>query len=61
MVPLILYVSPELTGAVTLMVPVVTEQVGCVILTVGAEGGAGELRTATVAADIHVPFFTLTL
>ena len=30
-------------------------------LTVGADGSDGELRAATVAADMHVPFFTVTL
>lgn len=54
--------SPELIGAVTVIVPVATVQVGCVTFTVGAAGGAGVLSTAVVAADIHVvPFFTLTL
>ena len=55
--------KPPPVGDVTVMVPVAVEQVGCVILTVGAEGIVGAvLITALVALDIHpLLFFTVTL
>ncbi len=50
-------------GAVTVIVPVATEQVGCVGFAVGATGAGGGASTVTVAgADVQPPaFFTVTL
>ena len=47
---------PDPVGAVTVMVPVATEQPGCVVETVGAAGILGcALTTAEVAAEVHPP------
>ena len=66
MLPLILYVNPVPVGAVMVIVPEGTEQVGCVILTVGGFGLVGAaLIVATVAVDVQATqpllFFTVTL
>ena len=59
-----LYVNPAPVGAVTVIVPVVTAQVGCeVTLAVGAAGAPGAPFTVTGVADDIQPllFFTVTL
>ena len=49
-----LYVNPVPVGAVTVMVPVATEQVGCVVLIVAAVGVEGcVLMTPSVGVEIH--------
>ena len=58
-----LYVNPAPVGAVTVMLPVATEQVGCVVLTVAAVGVEGcAFITAAVGVEIHpCAFSTVTL
>ena len=60
---MILYVRPVPVGAVTVIVAVDVVQVGCVTLTVGADGVAGcAFTTAGVAGDVHPALFlTVTL
>jgi hypothetical protein len=54
---------PDPVGAVTVMVPVAKEHVGCVNETVGAAGVAGcALITAEVAEEVHpLAFLAVTL
>ena len=54
-VPLILYVSPELPVGVTVIVPVATVHVGCVTLAVGALAGAGAAFIITIAGALEQP------
>ena len=58
-----LYVSPAPVGAVTVILPVATDQVGCVVLTVAAVGVEGcALITPAVGIEIHpCAFSTVTL
>ena len=53
MLPSILYVRPVPVGAVTLMVPVATVQLGCCRLTVGAAGAVVLLKTVVVARAVQ--------
>ena len=58
-----LYVRPVPVGAVTVIVAVAVAHVGCVMLTVGADGVAGwAFTTAGVAGDVQPALFlTVTL
>jgi hypothetical protein len=49
-------------GAVTVIVPVAVEQVGCVVLAVGVAGAEGGAAIITIVADEAQlnPFFAVT-
>ena len=49
-----LYSNPAPSGAVTTMVPVVTAQVGCVTVSVGATGGVAAVSVTAVTGDTQV-------
>ena len=49
-----LYSRVAPSGAVTVMVPVFTLQVGCITFTVGVTGGVGTVSTSATAGDTQV-------
>ena len=53
-VPSLLYSNPAPKGAVTTIVPVTSEQVGCVIVARGVEGEVGVALIIKFAVEIHV-------
>jgi hypothetical protein len=57
-----LYSSPAANGAVTVIEPVMTVQVGCVAVAVGAAGAPGGLLMVTgVAGEVQFVDITITV
>ena len=53
-VPSLLYSNPAPKGEVTRIAPMVSAQVGCVIVPSGTEGGTGAALITKFAVEIHV-------